>query len=289
MILVASNAAMRYRYFMRASLHQTFVFLTAATTLAGFTASAQTPAPAPRKIENILVSSAVPDNQMSRIQADIDYLKTLDFSKADPDLLSLMGITTATPDTLLAWLETRVHYLVDENLNTDTAMAPVANSTFVFPNPGILPVIEEAPSTPATSTSTSTSNSTTNSTHESDVVTVMLNIGGGIYLEGKFENKLMGLAIPGFGTIEVTSPRAGIIQVGAGMFAQLLPDDSLTPDSKPYITLRLSTLFHEAHHSDGNGTSLGFVHAICPSGTYAGYYACDRNLLTGAIHSTYFY
>lgn len=42
---------------------------------------------------------------------------------------------------------------------------------------------------------------------------------------------------------------------------------------------RMAVFFHEARHSDGNGKSLGFFHAVCPSGhDFQGSYACDRNL-----------
>ena len=116
---------------------------------------------------------------------------------------------------------------------------------------------------------------------------VMSNVGAGIYLDGKIKKSLMSVNIPGVGDLKINSPRTGIFKVGEGMFKPLLNDPNSFDDGSS-ISLsnsfansvwRLGIFFHEARHSDGNGISLTFPHAVCPPGTvYAGFNACDRNL-----------
>jgi hypothetical protein len=173
-------------------------------------------------------------------------------------------------------------------------------SSFEYPQPGELPDLElpseseeEAadPETPADP-------DTQERLKKRKVQTVMSNVGAAIYLSGKSSNLPLLLRVPGVGRIPVTSPRVGVIQVGSGLFPELSSgsssgsDDSsgfgLAPSSQARRASRLGTLFHEARHSDGNGKSLGFAHAICPVGhDYEGFNACDRNVngpyLVGAM------
>ena len=64
-------------------------------------------------------------------------------------------------------------------------------------------------------------------------------------------------------------------------------------DSLGNSLLRLSVLFHEARHSDGNGQYAAFPHATCASGDYQGLAACEENLngpyAVQAILLRYFY
>jgi hypothetical protein len=101
-----------------------------------------------------------------------------------------------------------------------------------------------------------------------------------MYLGGKMQNAVFALKIPGQGEVAITSPRAGIFQVGAGLFQPLLKKSGGTSiDGLANSLSRLSVYFHEARHSDGNGSSLLFAHAVCPEGSaYSGYNACDKNL-----------
>jgi hypothetical protein len=101
----------------------------------------------------------------------------------------------------------------------------------------------------------------------------MLNVGAGIYNAGKSIQRLGHLDVWGTGPVYVTSPRAGLIQLGdPDLFGE-------TSDISPaYSAFLLTVLFHEARHSDGNRKTAGFLHAICPDGTYQGLAACDRNL-----------
>jgi hypothetical protein len=214
--------------------------------------------------------SSVPVDQSNRIEQDIQAMKKMSFAQSDPELLKLMELTDATPnltpDTLLNWMEARVHFFVDENFDLKTAVS-LAQKNYAFPNPGVFPD-ETSPD--------ETSDEDVSS--GGDTIQVMTNIGAGIYESSKTLKDLVQINLPGIAVVPVTSPRIGLVRLGSGLFSQLYDDPSLSIDSKPYIAYRLSVLFHEARHSDGNGKSLGFFHAICPSGTFAGKAACDRNL-----------
>ena len=107
---------------------------------------------------------------------------------------------------------------------------------------------------------------------------VMQNLGAALYILGKEHSTLIGFKVPDGDIVAVRSPRTGIIQIGEGLFQNHDPS-SKNLDSMSNRLFRLATFFHEAHHSDGNGESLTFEHALCPAGhLYAGYHACDRNL-----------
>lgn len=228
------------------------------------------------QIETIAVSDAVAANQVGRLQSDFDYLKTLSILTPDPELLKLMQITDASPDTLLNWMEARVHYLVDENIDVKARIGGL-QMNYPYENPGILPTLETPTKTPGNAFF-DTFIASTPVAKAPEIFTVMTNIGFGLYYGGKLNQVLLSLNISGVGTIHLTSPRVGIVKVGKGLFAQMFEDSSIQPDAKPYIAMRLGTLFHEARHSDGNGKTLGFSHATCASGDFTGYAACDRNL-----------
>jgi hypothetical protein len=223
------------------------------------------------RLENIQVTSTVSADKIKRLQLDLNYLKSLQFNHADPEMISLMELQSATPESLLGWMEDRVHFIIDESLDLPSSVY-ASSGYYFYANPGVFPLLE----TPTQQASEQSIDADAKSTGK--VMTVMSNVGGTIYLSGKASGQLLMLNIPGIGLAEVRSPRVGILKVGPGLFAKIFADPSLSPDSKPYITMRLATLFHEARHSDGNGESLSFLHAACPSGTYAGYLACDRNL-----------
>ncbi|RYZ62221.1 MAG: hypothetical protein EOP09_19030 [Proteobacteria bacterium] len=82
------------------------------------------------------------------------------------------------------------------------------------------------------------------------------------------------------------SPRTGVMQIGPNFFDNTDSLDTLDDKARGFRTIkslyRLSVLFHEARHSDGNkaSRSLSFSHILCPSdGTvgpeYEGLPACD--------------
>jgi hypothetical protein len=69
------------------------------------------------------------------------------------------------------------------------------------------------------------------------------------------------------------------LQIGAGLFASELAINRIDENAVANSIMRLSFIFHEARHSDGNGPSLGFTHSLCPKGhDYENELACDESL-----------
>jgi hypothetical protein len=249
---------------------KTFTLLTILSQTIAFSTFAGT-----AQIDNIKIASSVPSDQASRLIKDIQLLKGMTFANPDPNMLKLMGIADANGSTLASWMEDRVNFIVDNDFALNNTTVTDSKQSFNFPNPSETPTIETPAPAPSQSSGTSTA--------PSDVQVMMLNIGSAIYYAGKESNTLYSVQIPGVANELATSPRIGIIKIGAGMFSPLFSTDqgkdpSTYEDAMPYLALRLSVLIHESRHSDGNGKSLGFFHALCPSGIYANMNACDRNL-----------
>lgn len=221
-------------------------------------------------------SSDVTADQQTLVRSDINRLTAKNLNIVDASMSQIMGLPQAiTSANMLSWLSDRIQYVVSQDFDLEKNLYIVQNSGFQYENPDVLPDLPDVGSVKSPSDDSSSS---------SKVVMVMANIGGGIYLEGKANKVLLDVQAPGLGDIPMTSPRIGLLQVGQGLFALLGPQrnqvnpppDIHNPDS---AYMRLSTLFHEARHSDGNGKSLGFLHIICPAGhPYEGYAACDDSL-----------
>jgi hypothetical protein len=225
-------------------------------------------------IESIRVASTVPAAQSAQIASDLGFLRSYPLTQYDPPLLALMGIKDAATPTLLAWLEERVHYLVPEDYPLDGTTLDIVKQTYAYPEPGILPVLEN----PTQSVDGVTPNPNVAADSHVVVVMVMANLSAAFYYDGKRARSLVATKIPGVGRVQVTSPRVGILKVGSGLLTTQFPGFTLDPKSVSAWAFRTAILFHEARHSDGHGPTMGFLHAICPSGDYAGYSACDRNL-----------
>jgi hypothetical protein len=105
------------------------------------------------------------------------------------------------------------------------------------------------------------------------------NYGAMMYaLDLKYPGSGFGVVdIHGTGTVIITSPRAGLVRLGPGLFDA----EKDLSSHKIAISLslhRLGTFYHEARHSDGNGRSLTFSHELCPPGhDLADKYACDKS------------
>jgi hypothetical protein len=96
-----------------------------------------------------------------------------------------------------------------------------------------------------------------------------------VYYAAKQAKQLFSLELGGIGTVPFKSPRAGLLEIGPGLFPDLQGHKVQNILLDVY---RASTLFHEARHSDGHGKTLGFFHATCPSWhDYAGKPACDAS------------
>lgn len=224
----------------------------------------------------IILSEKIKPKFFKTLERDLDVLDGLKFKDADAETLKLMNLTNLNARTASDWLGARVNYVIEENaLSVFKLLIKRVifeeRSNVTFPNSSVIPYsIDPANNKPAVD--------------EEEGVTVMSNIGAALYYGGKTERKVYGMKISR-GLLKksikvaVESPRAGIIQVGEGLFMDRLTVTPEKPNSVANSINRLATFFHEARHSDGNGSSVGFLHSPCPVGhDYAGVPACDENL-----------
>lgn len=195
--------------------------------------------------------STVPADQQSLIKQDLARLGTLSLEENKEDSCTV-GIATFSGTNLVQYLKTRVRYVVGESYDykKPTVSSQPSGGTTVYAALG------------------------ENTRAESNVVTVMTNIGAALYLAAKKESALATLTIAST-AVPIYSPRDGVIQIGAGMFvANNVP--SSAKDALVNSLLRLSVFLHEARHSDGHGDHTAFGHIKCTEGTYAGEAACER-------------
>lgn len=220
-------------------------------------------------------SENVTNSQMKSIDRDLNVLKNIKFKSTSSRTLQVMGMNNLDANTASQWLNERVSYIIAEkDANIKRILLGLAiyteNDFQLYPNPETNPL--------------DNLNELTSNLEKSNAVTVMSNIGSGVYMLGKQQQKLYGLKVSrGFlkkqRRIPVTSPRVGIIQIGEGLFMRQFAINRNDDNAVSNSLSRLSTFFHEARHSDGNASSLGFAHAICPANhPMAGNAACDTNL-----------
>ena len=231
------------------------------STLAGGVAWAGSKKIDPKK-SRIKFADTIDKSQRDLMLQDLETLKSLSFY--DPQgKVSALFKTLPETNSMQEWLYSRSKYIVPETFKTDQNTVKVIKENHIFSNP-TLPTLEKGRTVDPGAT----------------IQIVMSNLGAGMYLGGKMQNAVFALKIPGVGEVPITSPRAGIFQVGAGLFQPLLKKSGGTSIEGLANSLsRLSVYFHEARHSDGNGSSLLFAHAVCPEGSvYSGYNACDKNL-----------
>ncbi len=199
--------------------------------------------------------SSVPKEQIDALKVDLTYLYRTPTTKTYPTFSSMSGLTAVNGASMHNWLLNRVKYIVGETYElTDENI--VTKRFHSFPKTPLPPGFESAAGS-------------------EEVTTVMSNIGAAVYIIGKKENMLFGLKLDN-SNVYAKSPRAGILQVGRGLFLEKFAINKELLSNANSIS-RLGTLFHEARHSDGSGTHTGFVHATCPEGHgYAGYAACEK-------------
>jgi hypothetical protein len=163
-------------------------------------------------------------------------------------------------ESVLRYLGERVHYLLSRKTNLDSRVAPLAGAV----NPAPMAAKDK-------------------------VYTIALNIGTALWLGSEGSPQPLGFNFDGQ-QIPLDHSRVGIIQLGNGY--------SLTKGllRKPWLPTidRVSTIVHEARHSDCTGGiskadvanlsqgtlpedhSCGHMHVVCPAGhPLAGYMACD--------------
>lgn len=213
-------------------------------------------------IGKIEVEAGVTQAQRDAFASAIQNLDTYKIDAPGADLLAKLHLNDTAPATLHEWLEERVQYLASQNLDLDSH-AYLVQAHYAYPEPDQFPVSEKPTRTLPS---------------DGSIQVLMANIGGAIYTSGKAHSQLIGLRLDGIGDVIVRSPRSGILMIGDGLFPVAGSKSVLATDTAALAIFRLGTLFHEARHSDGNGVSAGFLHAVCPDGSdYSGLTACDRN------------
>ena len=226
---------------------------------------------------DIFLSKQIKPTLRNKIQNDLSIIENFKFSdQAEAITLHAMGLETLNSETATKWLNDRVNYVISENAFSlfnlfIRKVIKVERQNVEFPNKTAIPY------------SLDNFQESEDSNNQHGMV-VMSNIGSALYSGGKSKGQINQIKIPrGFlksaEKVSITSPRAGIIQIGEGLFNQGLMINREKTDALSNSIFRLGTFFHEARHSDGNGASLGFMHRICPEGhDYEGQPACDENL-----------
>lgn len=223
---------------------------------------------------DIVLSEKIKNGLMKKIERDMDVLDNLKFKEANPRTLEVLGIPALNTTSASKWLNDRVNYVIEENALTIFKLLIkrviyVEQDGVSYPNGNVLPYSQ---------------NPANQFVEKEEGITVMSNMGAALYMGGKSERKLYGMKVSrGLlkKQIKVTidSPRAGVIQVGEGLFDPRLTVNTENEKSLANSLNRLATFFHEARHSDGNGVSLAFAHSKCLADhDMAGQYACDENL-----------
>lgn len=225
---------------------------------------------------DIILSEKIKNDLKSKIEKDMSVLENLKFQEASPRTLEVMGVSELNTSTANKWLNDRVNYVVEENAFSIFRLLVmkviyVEQDGVSYPNANVLPYSQDPRNQYFTNA-------------EGEGITVMSNMGAALYMGGKTERKIYGMKVSR-GLLKkqikiaIESPRAGIIQVGEGLFHKQLTVNNENPGALANSLNRLATFFHEARHSDGNGASLAFAHSKCPAGhDMAGQYACDENL-----------
>lgn len=183
-------------------------------------------------------------HHQSTLHADASWLQAQ--KEAAPELARVIGEEAPGGDALHAWLKERVKVILSKDWTLGDSWEALA----------------EKVDYPLTSKGGIKSN------------TVAINIGSALYAFGKRNKILVGVNVPGLSApLAVKSPRVGLVQIGDLLFSQ-----HSRGDTQADRIFRLSALFHEARHSDGNGPSLGFQHSPCPPDSdLPGISACDAN------------
>ncbi len=237
-----------------------------------------------QSLGTIQAESAVPKEQTQKLRQDFEWLNTLGSRTAPEEMTRVMGLQEVSAPALSSWLNERVNYVLAEDYELSLMnIRPYFFKDFEFPRTE-LPEIErpeEANFDPLLDPARMYPEglqSFVGSEPAPQGKVVMANLGAALYVAGKASGLLLSSKIRGIGRVPVTSPRVGIIQVGEGLFYDGYFGEEFGPESPVRRAFRLDTFFHEARHSDGNGKSLGFLHALCPAGhDYEGQGACDRS------------
>lgn len=203
----------------------------------------------------IYFDSSVPNGQARILKEDLNYLYNLPFEKSAFEFQTMIGVSQVDGAHLHNWIYNRVRYIVGESYNP-RGRNLVKKKGHTFPQTPLPPLI-------------------VNRTNQYAGTIVMSNLGAELYLSGKKEKALRGIRI-NRKEVWASSPRVGILQIGDGLFLdRLLINKNV--DAEANKIKRLSTIFHEARHSDGHSEYVGFLHDKCPTGhALSGFFACEK-------------
>lgn len=190
---------------------------------------------------------SVTSEQRKLFEGDLAVLDTL--SPTTSRDTKLMDISDFSAPTLAAWLTHRAKAIVGPTYNLDRNIGVLRTAVPYLPRPVAIEL-----------------------ENRGEGKIMMANLGAAVYMAGKKEKWVLGMKVAG-DTLTVTSPRVGVFQVHELFKLKVL---GAPADAKVNSLVRLSILFHEARHSDGNGEATGLPHAICASGDYQGQPACER-------------
>lgn len=218
-----------------------------------------TGAEAAAKESSLHYHSSMPKWQKRLLEDDISSLSR--FEQPGPELMRLMGVPIGTRHPVSTWVAERVKWILGDD-------APIQSLIFDagfhrYENPEQRPLL-----------GTSLANLVIPDKLELDGV-VMWNLGALLYTSGKEQGRLKGIRLDK-SEVLIRSPRAGLLQVGKGLFQKDASSPLGNRKSEVSRIYRLSALVHEARHSDGHGKNLGFFHVMCPEGhELEGMNACD--------------
>lgn len=203
------------------------------------------------------ISSDLSPERAKLLKEDIEFLYSLPAMNDSNGFLELSQMKMIDGPNLHNWFVNRIRYFVSQGVNLELLYGQTGQP-YVYDNQNAISVLQKE---------------AMNRIEEN--VVLASNLGSGLYLLGKQRRTLGTFTINGR-TRPILSPRIGVVTLTDAYFdQQYLPNPN--PSANVSRLYRLSMLFHESRHSDGNGLGTGFLHEVCPVGhPYAGEKACDK-------------
>jgi hypothetical protein len=261
---------------VKRSLTRAFLFLSvlAVTACSGRGEAAKVPQGiAPIDIldsgATIAFDSSISPKNAELIRQDLAALSDMEIEDPDGKIRETLELepsgASLRGSVLVEWIASRVRYFVGEGFNVKDRLASVEEGFRYEPR-----VFGQTQAPGFFSAEDGSANIQDRILAE--------NLGAAIYSAGKKNNQLVAVEVAGQ-WILANSPRVGVIRL-RDRFFDYTNIKNLRPDAASLDTetqrrdqelramagmfSRLSTLFHEARHSDGNGENVGFPHRECP-------------------------
>jgi hypothetical protein len=200
--------------------------------------------------------------EIKTIEDDLELLKTTPKTETSSEFRQILNVPDGSGNSLYDWLEVRIRYLLPESFSVQNKLF-VASHNHSYEHPNSFPTLD--------------SGKETEQNNAASEAVLASNWGSSFYLKGKLDRVLISFNLDESNSVLISSPRVGIVHLRNTFFSPTLPSGE-TLDLIAQKLFRLSILFHEARHSDGNGKSMGFFHNICPTHhRYSGHDACDAS------------